>query len=112
VCGGRPAFEGLQKRADDTWEPKDEHRKPTGDKIGERITAHECRHTCASWLDAADVRPVLVSQLMGHAAPARQIGAAQITQERYTHVLPGELEQARDQFDRWLVDRRVAHAAI
>lgn len=41
---------------------------------------------------------------MGHAAPARQIGAAQITQERYTHALPGELERAREQFDRWLAD--------
>ncbi len=99
---GMLSFEGLQKRVDDTWEPKDEHGKPTGEKVGERITAHECRHTCASWLDAAGVRPVLVSQLMGHAAPARQMGAAQITQERYTHALPGELEQAREQFDRWL----------
>ena len=75
----------------------------TGEMVGDRITAHECRHTCASWLDAAGVRPVLVSQLMGHAAPARQAGAAQITQARYTHALPGELEQARDQFDGWLV---------
>ena len=99
---GMLSFEGLQKRADDTWEPKDERGKPTGQKVGERFTAHECRHTCASWLDAAGVRPVLVSQLMGHAAPVRQIGAAQITQERYTHSLPGELEQACEQFDRWL----------
>jgi site-specific recombinase XerD len=73
-------------------------------KVDERITAHECRHTCASWLDAAGIRPVLVSQLMGHAAPARQIGAAQITQERYTHVLPGEMQLAREQFDQFLTD--------
>lgn len=73
-------------------------------KVGETITAHECRHTCASWLDAAGVRPVIVSQLMRHAAPARQPGAAQITQERYTHALPGELEQARMLFDAWLVE--------
>ena len=33
--------------------------------------AHERRHTCASWLDAVGVRPVIVSRLMGHAAPAR-----------------------------------------
>ena len=111
LCPGRKAggrnsgmlsFEGLQTRVDDVWEPKDEHGNPTDGKIGDRITAHECRHTCASWLDVAGVRPVLVSQLMGHAAPARQSGAAQITQERYTHVLPGELERAREQFDRWL----------
>lgn len=106
------SFEALQKRADDTWEPKDEHGKPTGGKAGERITAHGCRHTCASWLDAAGVRPVLISQLMGHAAPARQTGAAQITQERYTHALPGELEQAREQFERWLADASVAQAAV
>lgn len=109
---GMLSFEGLQKRVDDIWAPKDEHGKPVGEKVGERITAHESRHTCASWLDAAGVRPVLVSQLMGHAAPARQIGAAQITQERYTHALPGELEQAREQFDRWLADGLAAHAAV
>jgi integrase len=102
------SFEGLQKRVDDIWEPKDQHGKPAGEKLGDRITAHECRHTCASWLDVAGVRPVLVSQLMGHAAPARQLGAAQITQERYTHALPGELEQAREQFERWLADALVA----
>jgi integrase len=114
LCPGRKAggrnsgllsFEGLQKRVDDTWLPKDKNGKPTGEKVGERITAHECRHTCASWLDAAGVRPVVVSQLMGHAAPARQAGAAQITQERYTHALPGELEQARLLFDAWVAEK-------
>jgi integrase len=99
---GMLSFEGLQKRVDDTWEPKDEHGKPTGAKVGARITAHECRHTCASWLDAAGVRPIIVSQLMGHAAPARQTGAARITQERYTHVLPGEMRLAGELLDRWL----------
>lgn len=109
---GMLSFEGLQKRVDAAWAPNDEHGKPTGAKVGERITAHECRHTCASWLDAAGVRPVLVSQLMGHATPARQAGAAQITQERYTHALPGELEQAREQFDRWLADATASRAAV
>ena len=73
---GMLSFEALQKRADDTWLPKDEDGKPTGQKVGERITAHECRHTCASWLDAAGVRPVVVSHLMGHAAPVRQTGGS------------------------------------
>jgi hypothetical protein len=40
---------------------------------------------------------------MGHAAPRRQDGAAQITQERYTHVLPGDLELAREQLDAFLL---------
>jgi integrase len=99
---GMLSFEALQTRADEIWEPKDEHGKPTGVKVGERITAHECRHTCASWLDAAGVRPVVVSHLMGHATPVRQAGAATITQERYTHALPGELDEARKKFDLWL----------
>jgi integrase len=99
---GMLSFEALQDRVDAIWEPKDEHGRPAGPTIGMRITAHECRHTCASWLDAAGVRPVIVSQLMGHAAPARQAGAAQITQERYTHVLPGELELAQKLFEGWI----------
>lgn len=101
---GMLSFEALQVRADDTWEPKNKDGTPKRVKIGDRITAHECRHTCASWLDAAGVRPVVVSQLMGHAAPAHQAGAARITQERYTHALPGELDNARDLVDRWLAD--------
>jgi hypothetical protein len=40
------------------------------------------------------------------------MGAAQITQEGYAHALPGELEQAREQFDRWLADALVASAAV
>jgi integrase len=99
---GMLSFEALQIRADGVWEPKDKNGKPIGAKVGERITAHECRHTCASWLDAAGLRPVVVSALMGHAAPARQSGAARITQERYTHALPGELAEAKIVFERWL----------
>ena len=99
---GMLSFEALQTRADDAWDPKDEHGRSTGRKVGERITPHECRHTCASWLDAAGVRPVVVSQLMGHAAPERQPGAAQITQERYTHMLPGDLVRAREQLEGFL----------
>ena len=99
---GMLSFEALQQRADGVWQPRDEQGRPTAVKVGERITPHECRHTCATWLDAAGVRPVVVSQLMGHAAPQRQAGAAQITQERYTHVLPGDLELAREQLDAYL----------
>jgi hypothetical protein len=52
-------------------------------------------------LDAAGVRPLVVSHLMAHAIPVRQAGAATITQ-RYTHALPGELDEAGKKFDRWL----------
>jgi len=76
-------------RADKAWEAHGFHR----------ITAHELRHTCASWLDAAGVRPRVVSELMGHAVPRALRDAAPITQQRYTHTLPGDLERARELFD-------------
>jgi len=34
-----------------------------------------------------------------------QAGAARITLQRYTHVLPGELERAREQLDKFLIER-------
>jgi integrase len=92
---GMLSFEALQARADRRWE----------DAKLARITAHECRHSFATWLDAAGVRPVVVSRLMGHAIPQRQEGAAEITQARYTHVLPGDLELAREQLDTFLAPK-------
>ena len=92
---GMLSFEALQARADERW-----------NAAGlVRITAHECRHSFATWLDAAGVRPVVASRLMGHAAPRRQDGAAAITQARYTHVLPGDLELAREQLDAFLTPK-------
>jgi hypothetical protein len=42
---------------------------------------------------------------MGHKAPRRHQDAAPITLRRYTHVLPGELDRARDQLDTFLSQR-------
>jgi hypothetical protein len=42
---------------------------------------------------------------MGHKTPEYPAGAATITLERYTHVLPGELERARDLLDKFLTER-------
>jgi integrase len=89
---GRLSFEALQARADEAW----------GRAKLERITAHECRHTCITWLDAAGVRPKVVSVLAGHALPRAQQDAAPITQQRYTHTLPGDLTQAGDLFATYL----------
>jgi integrase len=105
---GMLSFEALQTRADDAWQPKDKDGKPKGAKVADRITAHECRHTCASWMDAAGLRPVVVSALMGHSIPAHQTGAARITQERYAHVLPAALVDAKSQFERWLSEAESA----
>jgi hypothetical protein len=47
----------------------------------------------------------VASQIMGHKTPEYQSGAARITLDRYTHVLPGELEHARELLDKFLADR-------
>ncbi len=71
----------------------------------EPIGLHEARHTAATWLDHAGVSPKVASQIMGHRTPEYQPGAARITLERYTHMLPGELERARELLDKFLVER-------
>ena len=91
---GRLSFEALQVRADEAW----------GREGLQRITAHECRHTCITWLDAAGVRPKVVSVLAGHALPRSQQGAAPITQQRYTHTLPGDLTRAGELFASYLAE--------
>ncbi|MGH2833686.1 MAG: hypothetical protein ACRDK2_13010, partial [Solirubrobacteraceae bacterium] len=67
------------------------------------IGLQECRHTAASWLEAAGVLPKTASVLMGHSVPDRQPGAAAITLARYTHLMPDALELARKQMDAWIV---------
>jgi integrase len=83
---------GLTERAMNAW--KDSKLQPIG--------LHECRHTAATWLDAAGVSPKVASVLMGHAIPDRQPGAASITLARYTHVMPDAMETARKRLDEWL----------
>jgi integrase len=67
-----------------------------------RITLQEARHTAGTWLDAAGVSPKLASVFRGHAVPERQMGAAPITLARYTHVLPEDVERARNQLAEYL----------
>lgn len=85
----------LTKRVVGEWE--DLNLRPIG--------LQDSRHTAATWLDHSGVAPKVGSVFMGHKAPKRQPDAAPITLRRYTHVLPGELERARDQLDRFLVCR-------
>jgi integrase len=86
---------GVQRRVHREW--RDLGLEPIG--------LHESRHTAATWLDHAGVSPKVASTLMGHKTPEYQPGAASITLRRYTHTLPGELERARDQLDRFLAER-------
>ena len=77
----------------------------------EPITLQEARHTAATWLDAAGVRPKVASVLMGHSTPERQLGAAPITLARYTHALPEDIERARKQLGDYLAAREAEQKA-
>jgi integrase len=92
---GRKSMRALQRRVRRRW------RAHGLEPIG----LQEARHTAATWLDHAGVSPKVCSQIMGHKTPEYQPGAARITLERYTHVLPGELERARERLNRFVRER-------
>ncbi len=92
---GRKSMRALQRRVRRRWVA---HGL-------EPIGLQEARHTAATWLDHAGVSPKVSSKIMGHKTPEYQPGAARITLERYTHVLPGELERARDRLNRFIHER-------
>ena len=94
---GMVSLDQLQKRIIPFW------RQLGLDPIG----LQDSRHTAATWLDHAGVTPKVASVFMGHKAPRRQSNpeAAPITLRRYTHVLEGELQRARDKLDRFLAER-------
>ncbi len=92
---GRKSMRSLQRRVRQRW--RAQGLEPIG--------LQEARHTAATWLDHAGVSPKVASQMMGHKTPEYQPGAARITLERYTHVLPGEMERARGLFNRFVEDR-------
>ena len=92
---GLLALNTLQARVQKRWE--EQELKPIG--------LHESRHTTATWLDHAGVSPKVASEFVGHKTPEYQLGAARITLQTYTHMLPGELERARKLFDKFLAER-------
>lgn len=53
----------------------------------ERITLHECRHTFASFMIAAEVNAKALSTYMGHSS-------IQITFDLYGHLMPGNEKEA------------------
>lgn len=69
------------------------------------ILFQEARHTAATWLDHARVPGKVASEIMGHKTPTYELGAARITLQRYTHMLPSELERARQRLDAYLRER-------
>lgn len=102
-ASGTISLDMLQKRVHRKWADSD--LRPIG--------LQDSRHTAATWLDHAGVSPKVASKYMGHKAPKLQPGAAPITLRRYTHVLDGELERARELLDAFLAEREQGeHSAL
>lgn len=90
---GKLSTTALYARADEAWDAR---------KL-EHIRLHECRHTASSWMHAAGIDLKIRSVLMGHASTASTDGGrGSITDDRYTHLLPGELENAGKQLAAFL----------
>jgi integrase len=102
VCPGRRTggcFSGklstgaLYQRADAAWQA----RHLTS------IRLQACRHTAASWMRAAGLDLKTRSTLMGHSTTATtDHGRSSITEDRYTHLLPGELKHAATRLARFI----------
>ncbi len=89
VFGSRPAtpfdVKGLMERSATAW---------TNAKL-ERLTLHECRHTFASLMIAAEVNAKALQTYMGHANIS-------VTMDRYGHLMPGNEAEAAGLLDAYL----------
>jgi integrase len=61
----------------------------------EPIGLHDCRHTFASLMIAANVNAKALSAFMGHASVT-------ITLDRYGHLMPGSTDEAASLMDAYL----------
>jgi integrase len=103
VCPGRKpggrnsgllSTTALYKRADKAWNAQ---------KL-EPIRLQDCRHTASSWMRAAGIDLKVRSVLMGHASTAStDNGPGSITDDRYTHLLPGEIEDAGEMLEAYVL---------
>lgn len=75
----------LTVRADEAWEVAELNR----------ITLHECRHTFASLMIAAEVNAKALCDYMGHSS-------IKVTFDQYGHLMPGNEEQAAGLLDTYL----------
>jgi integrase len=98
---GKVGISALYTRADEAW-----------DKQGlEHIRLQDCRHTASSWMHAAGIDLKTRSVLMGHATTASTDGGrGSITDDRYTHLLPGEIEKAGKRLAAYLTGQVKTHA--
>jgi integrase len=79
---GRLSIEALYTRCDPRWR---ERGLPP-------LRLHVARHACASYLRAAGVPLEVRSAILGHASTS----SLSITEDRYTHLMPGDLDDAKN----------------
>lgn len=70
--------------------------KPACAKVGQSITLHDLRHTCASLLINQGASVTLVQRYLGHAS-------ATMTLDVYGHLFPNDLTQIANKMDELLV---------
>lgn len=85
---GRLSVEALYTRCDAVWE----HHALTP------LRLHVARHACASYLHAAGVSLKVRSAILGHASTS----SLSMTEDRYTHLMPGDVEAAKKALARYL----------
>jgi integrase len=91
----------LRSRALRAWEATNEEELKRAEREGREpslltpIKLHALRHTYASLLIAMGENPKAIQTFMGHATIS-------MTFDRYGHLMPGNIEQARERMDAWL----------
>jgi hypothetical protein len=78
---GRLSVEALYTRCDELW--RDAGLTP--------LRLHVARHTCASYLRAAEVDLKVRSAILGHASTS----SLSMTEDRCTHLMPDDVEKAK-----------------
>ncbi|MDP9345427.1 MAG: tyrosine-type recombinase/integrase [Actinomycetota bacterium] len=94
ATGSRPfSPPRVRARALAAWKAHNAYA-PAGEQLAP-ITLHEARHSAASTFIAAGANAKVIQTLMGHAT-------IKMTFDRYGHLFPGQLDQARDLADAFL----------
>ena len=83
------------RRAATAWARANKTRRKHEQEPLQPISLHECRHTFASLMSAANVNAKALSTYMGHASVT-------ITYDRYGHLMPGNETEAAALLDDYL----------
>jgi len=84
----------VRKRANDAWAKANAKRSEEKKQPLQAVTLHVCRHTYATWLDAAGISETRSARYLGHALAT--------ISGRYRHRLDGQLVEDAARLDAWL----------